>query len=105
MSCLFLDYILQLIGILRSRGASGGQQISSLLNGGEVTAQSKPFKEELLIPLRSSRMSMEQEEPAAVQLDSIEKIQDIVVQIFPFGEYEKTFSPKDQSHSAFLLQK
>jgi hypothetical protein len=40
-SCVFLDYILQLIGILRSRGASGGQQISSLLNGGEVTAQSK----------------------------------------------------------------
>ena len=41
VSCIFLDYMLQLIGVQRSRGASGGQQISSLLNGGEVSTQSK----------------------------------------------------------------
>ena len=41
----------------------------------------KPFKEELLMPLRSSRLSMEQDEPAAVQFDTIDKIQDIVTKV------------------------
>ena len=39
--CIFLDYILQLIGVHRARGASGGQQISLLLNNGEVQEQGK----------------------------------------------------------------
>ena len=38
----------------------------------------KPFKEELLMPLRSSRMSLEIDEPAEMKLDTIDKIQDIV---------------------------
>lgn len=33
--------MLQLIGVHRSRGASGGGRISSLLNGGEIYTQSK----------------------------------------------------------------
>ena len=98
-------YMLQLIGVHRSRGASGGDKISSLLNGGEVSTQSKPFKEELLMPLRSSRMLMEEDEPTEAKLDTIDKIQDIILKIFPFGDHNKSSSPKDQSHSAFLLQK
>ena len=41
----------------------------------------KPFKEELLLPLRSSRMLMEQDEPTDIQLDTTETIHDIVVKV------------------------
>ena len=41
----------------------------------------KPFKEELLMPLRSARMSLEQEEPTIVKLDTIDKIQDVIVKV------------------------
>ena len=41
----------------------------------------KPFKEELLMPLRSARMSLEQEEPAIVKLDTIDKIQDVIFKV------------------------
>ena len=47
----------------------------------------KPFKEEMLMPLRSSRMSMEQEAPAVVKLDTIEKIQDVIIKVcYPIFE-------------------
>ncbi|XP_046854864.1 integrator complex subunit 1-like [Xenia sp. Carnegie-2017] len=95
--------ISDLIVLHQSRGASGGEIIHSFLNGSELKISSRPFREELLPPLRSSHVILEEDSVIVIKgLDSLEEIKHAVGKIFPFS---KSSSSTEQSHLAFLLQK